>query len=355
MINLSVFLFLAARVSGPELPPEQRTALVAALTQAIDRKDLASVSVAVLSKGDVVFSGSCGMADQENKLPADADTIYNLASLTKPFTATAILRLYDQHKLSLEDKIGKFLPDAPTPWRSITIRQILTHSSGILDYTKFKNPLIEVGKDYTPGEVLKKAYSYPLEFEPGSRSVYSNMGFVVLGHIIAKASGMSYRDYMKRNLFAPLGMEHSYIGAAGVRAPQNFAKPYIPDGAKFAAAPYISLNWSLSAGGMMTSLRDLCAWDKVVDRQSFLNPGTWSLAWAPTVTLAEPHVPYGLGWIVTKLAGERVICHLGGKPGYSAMYSRFPDKRMSIIVLSNGSGSKAYGLSQKVYSILSSK
>lgn len=324
--------------SGPQMAPELSSKLDSMLSQHHQAEKLAGLSVAVLKDGTPLYKRHWGGSTGE--------TTYNIASVTKPFTSAAVLKLRDAGKLSLADTVSKHLKNSPAAWKDVTIHQLLTHMSGIPDYTKFTNFVQEYGQDFTLDEVLTKASGYPLEFKPGAKFSYSNTGYVVLGHIIAKASGIEYASYMARELFKPLGMKNAFIATAG--SPKDGVAPPRDVGGP---APYVSPNWSFSAGALMASLEDFCAFDKAIvsGQLPFLQE-----AWKPVVEVEGKPFRYGLGWLITSVGGKEMVLHFGDKPGYSACYAHFPGSKLSIVVLANRTNANTFGIAQKVFETVKS-
>src|SRR5262245_54837220 len=202
-------LCAAAAMTRAQSPQRSIDDLVAPIVEeAMRTGPIAGLTVGIARDGRQVFAKGYGVADIENAVPATADTLYHIQSITKSFTATAILQLRDQHRLELDDHVGRVLPDLPTAWWGLTIRQLLTHTSGLPNYggESFR---INTARDLTAAEWVRSMADQPLLFEPGSEWSYSNIGYDVLGLIIEKFSGTSYADYVHTHITAPLQLDHT--------------------------------------------------------------------------------------------------------------------------------------------------
>jgi D-alanyl-D-alanine carboxypeptidase len=329
--------------------PQFAERLDALLQKEMQDVKLAGLAVAVMRNGEVVYSRTLGKADIEGGIDVSADTSFNLASLTKNFTSVGLMRLVEQGKVELDAPIGRYLSGTPEAWSKITVRHLLSHKSGIPDYTKYPSFREVYTKEISREDVLKWAKESSLEFEPGSRAAYSNTGFVVLGHLIAEVSGKPYVDLLREAVFGPAGMKGASLDEPGKRVAGK-AKPYELKGDALALAPEVAKGWSFSAGGLNASLNDLIAWDKVVSKRSLLKAESWDAMWKVEAERLEGRpMNYGLGWVVTKVEGQRMVGHFGDKPGYSSLHFHFPETGVSLIVLANRTNSNSFGIAQKIY------
>ncbi len=289
----------------------------------------------VVADGEVVFRAARGMADLELAVPLDPEHVFRLGSITKQFTAAAILQLADEGKLSVEDDITDHLPDYPTHGHTITIEHLLTHTSGISSYTDIPGYMIgaEIRADLNTEELIEVFHDLPMRFAPGTRWEYCNSGYVLLGAIIETVSGQSYPDYVREHIFQPLGMEHSHYGGPQLipGRVQGYAEG--PDGV--VNAPYLSMTQPHAAGSLLSTLDDLARWNaallagEVVSAESLARMTT-------EITLADGEgAGYGYGLAIGTFRGEPSISHGGGIHGFATYGMWLPESRVYVAVLSN--------------------
>src|SRR5580700_2751462 len=216
--------------------------------------------VLVAKHGQIIYKKAFGNADLELNVALKPDMVFNLASITKQFTAVAILQLVEQGKISLQDSLQKFIPDFPSKGHKITIENLLTHTSGIKDYMQIDYPNSNMERlDYKPKQLIDSFKNFALEFEPGTKFSYSNSGYYLLGYIIEKVSGKRYQSYIEDNLLKPLGLTHSYFDSTGIIIP-NRVNGYRKDDTVFKNADYWSPTIEYSAGGLISNVDDLFKW-----------------------------------------------------------------------------------------------
>jgi len=296
------------------------------------RQKVPGVAVAVIRKGQPVVAKGYGVANVEHNVPVTRDTIFQSGSVGKQFTAAAAMLLMEDGKLALTDPVRKFFPDAPDTWKRITVRHLLTHTSGLPDYTA---GMVDYRRDYSEDDLLKFAYGLKLEFEPGSRWNYSNTGYIVLGFLIRKASGKFYGDVLAERVFAPIGMKTARIIS------EEDIVPHRADGYRLVRNELKHQAWvapklnTTADGSLYLSLNDMIAWDAALRAQQILKPESWALVFAPVVLNSGKTYPYGFGWGVASFAGRRAQRHGGSWQGFQTHIARFPDEDLTIIVLAN--------------------
>ena len=296
------------------------------------RQKVPGVAVAVVRQGTPVVAKGYGLANVEHNVPVTRETIFQSGSVGKQFTSAATMLLVEEGKVAVSDPVTKFFPDAPEHWKKILVRHLLTHTSGLPDYTA---GMVDYRKDYTEEELLKFAYGLKLEFEPGARWNYSNTGYIVLGFLLRKASGQFYGDILKDRVFAKIGMKTARViseedivphRAAGYRLVRNELK---------------NQNWvsprlnTTADGSLYLSLDDMLAWDAALRAQRLLKPESWNQVFAPVTLNSGKTYPYGFGWQVDTFAGRRAQRHGGSWQGFQTHIARFPDEDLTIIVLAN--------------------
>ena len=298
----------------------------------LERQRVPGVAVGIVHKGQVSSRGY-GMANVEHMVPVTDQTIFQSGSLGKMFTAAAIMLQVEDGKLRLTDTITKFFPDAPATWRSITVRHLLTHTSGIPDYT---TDAFDYRRDYTEDELAKLAYATKLEFPAGARWNYSNTGFALLGFIVRRVSGKFYGDVLVERVFKPAGMTTARVITEHDIVP-NRAAGYVLRNGELKNQEWVAPQLNTTAdGSLYFSARDMLAWDAAVRRRGILRPESWAQILTP-VTLASGNAyPYGFGWSVDARGGQPMQSHGGSWQGFQTYYARFIGEDLSIFALMNG-------------------
>jgi D-alanyl-D-alanine carboxypeptidase len=314
--------------------PSAFSAEVDAVVEAyMKERHIPGLSLAVVKEGKVVLAKGYGFANVEHKVPAKAETVYQSGSTGKQFTATAVMMLVEEGKLGLNDKINKHLKGTPETWRDITIRHLLTHTSGIKTYSPSD---IDFRRDYSEEELVKKAASLPLDFvPPGAKWKYSNTGYVLLGIIIHKAAGEFYGDYLRRRVFEPLGMDTArIISEADIIAHRAAGYTLINGQLKNQAWVSPALN-TTADGSLYLTVLDMARWDAALYTEKLLKKGSLTQMWTPVKTLDGKTNPYGFGWAVHEIKGRQVVEHGGVWQGFAAQIIRYPNDKLTVIVLTN--------------------
>lgn len=288
-------------------------------------------TVLVARGDDIIFSKAYGSANLEWNVPNTMDTKFRIGSLTKQFTAVAILLLEERGKLKLDDPIKTYYPDAPAAWDKITLRHLLGHTSGIHNYTDTPDFVRMTTSHATPEELVKRVQDAPLEFEPGAEMRYSNTGYVLLGMAIEKASGTGYAAFLKANLFDPLGMKDTGYDENAVVMPQR-AAGYSPRPNGIVNAMYTDMTTPFSAGALYSTAPDLLRWEHALFGGKVLTPA--SLEKMTTGGKGD----YGMGLFIHTQSGRRRIEHGGGIPGFNTKLAYYPDTGVVAIALSNLNG-----------------
>lgn len=298
----------------------------------IKEQRITGLSLAVVKNGNTVVNKGYGLANVEWNMPVTSETVIRLGSVSKQFFATAILKLADDGKLSIEDPVHKFFPDAPETWRPIQIKHLLSHSSGLKrEGPAYNNNIIQ--PDLV---IIRSAYSLPLEFKTGEKYQYCNLAYFMLAEIITQVSKMPWQNYIRENLFLPAGMKNSGMTDFYPIIP-NRASGYMHKGdtlvnadAMYAVRP---------SGGFLSTSSDMILWDKAMrEKKIILKKESWDLLWKPFIKVsdkAESKLFYGFGWFVDEYNGHRIIMHGGSNTGFRSHYDRFVNDGLSIIVLTN--------------------
>jgi CubicO group peptidase (beta-lactamase class C family) len=289
------------------------------------------VAVAVIKDGRRVKTGLYGFSNLELKAPVTKESVFEIGALTKQFTATGILLLVQEGKVSLEAPISQYLTNTPAAWNGITVRHLLNHTSGIKSFTD--QPGFELSKHLTQQQFLEKVAVLPLEFQPGEQYKYGNTSFILLGYIIENVSGKSYWDFMNERIFAPLNMR-STTNREPATVMVGRASGYERSKSGTLVNRDYELTFLFSTGGMMTTLEDMVKWDAALAGNKVLSASTKEMMWSPTRLKDGTMKHYGFGWGV-ETSGRRNVGHSGYSSGFTSSYQLYPDDRLSIIVLCN--------------------
>lgn len=292
----------------------------------------AFMGAVLVARDDVVlFDKGYGSANLEWNIPNDGATKFRLGSVTKQFTAVAILLLQDRGKLTLDAPVKTYLPDAPAAWDKVTVRHLLTHSAGIPNFTNFPDYGATKTLPATHDSLIARFRDKPLEFAPGEKFAYSNSGYVLLSAIIEKLSGQSYAAFVAENLFKPLGMADTGYDSHAMILPRR-ASGYAPGPKGPVNADYISMTIPQGAGGLYSTTWDLLKWQRGVYGGKLLTP-------AALVAFRTPYKDgYALGVGVQSAGGSTTIEHGGGIEGFNTSLAYDPDRKLTVVVLGNLNG-----------------
>lgn len=321
-----------------------------ALFKECARPGVPGASVIIVRDGRVLFKKSYGLADVEKQVRATPATNYRLASLTKQFTAMAIMILGDRGKLSFDQRLSEFFPELPAYAKSVTIRQILNHQSGLPDYEGLV-PAAAPEVVESPAEQLKDKdvlgflqKQQRLLFEPGSQYRYSNTGYVVLGLLVERVSGLSYSQFLKKDIFDPLGMAGTVAHVEGVTTVRNRAYGYSRGrgrppgrrpGTRFVRTDQSPTSATLGDGGVYSSIDDLAKWDQALYEPKLVKRETFQQAIRPAPLANGKPGSYGFGWEIRKLGESLQMAHSGTTLGFRNYITRVPQHRFSVIILMN--------------------
>jgi CubicO group peptidase (beta-lactamase class C family) len=313
--------------------------------------NVAGASVIVIRDGRVVFRRAYGMADLVEGIPATTRTDYRLASLTKQFTAMAIMLLVRDGKLSYEQPVRDLLPALPASAARVTIRHLLNHTSGLPDYEGLipDTQTVQV-KDRDVLALLARHDT--LYFEPGMQYRYSNSGYCLLALVVERVAGMRFAQFLHDRIFAPLGMRGTVAHEDGVDTVPNRAYGYTPDSDHFVPSDQSVTSATLGDGGVYTSVEDLVQWDRALATNRLVDQATLRLATQPPVLPGRAETQYGFGWFVDVYRGERRWRHTGETSGFTNAIQRFPDRRLTVIVLTNRNGGTPWTIAERIADLL---
>lgn len=310
--------------------------------------DVPGASVLVLRDGAPLVRRSYGMADIEAGTPATPQTNYRLASVSKQFTAAAVLLLTEDGRLHLDDRVHRWLPTLPDVAEPITIRHLLTHTSGLIDYEDVMDPAdtrqVHDADVLTLLENQDRTY-----FQPGTGYRYSNSGYALLALIVERASRQRYADFLRARIFQPLGMTHTVAHESGISEVANRAYGYSYENGAWIRTDQSTTSAVLGDGGIYSSIDDLARWDAALYDERLLKSASLQQAFAPTTGTDDPDVRYGYGWRIT---GE-TQWHSGETIGFRNVIVRYPQRRMTVVVLTNRDDPEPYATARKIAEIVS--
>lgn len=294
----------------------------------------------LLAHNGVIFSKGYGAASQETHAPNTPETMFRIGSVSKQFTAMAILILQERGKLHISDALCTYIANCPQGWQPITLKHLLTHSSGIPDYTDAPDFLTYWTQPQTPTQLIDRFKALPLNFAPGSKFNYSNSGYVLLGYIIEEVSGQSYANFLRENIFTPLNMAHSGYDSSAIQP--GHAEGYYRDNSP---ADVYDISWAYAAGALYSSVEDLYTWDlalsahRLVSQQSINDMFTVHILCAPPGSRKNCDLGtdqgYGYGWFIASEPLGKFIYHVGHIDGFFTLNGFYPTKNIQVIVLTN--------------------
>lgn len=345
-------LAAGARTSAGDLAAR----LDALAAKTFDRQAPPGMAVAVMRDGDFVFAHGYGLADLENNVPCAPQSVFRLASVSKPIAAVAVLQVVESGAASLDDPIQKYVPEFPEkPAGTITLRHLLSHTSGI--------------RHYKPGEFVQRRHydslaeaigifkDDPLKFAPGARFSYTSYGYNLLAGVIERTSGRSFGEYLAERVFEPAGMTSTRLELQGELVPHRVEQyERAARGKPWRNAPFADLSIKWAGGGVISTVEDLCRFDNALARGRLLKPETITLMQTPVSTDDGKQNDYALGWrIETDAQGRTWVAHSGGTTGGTSYFLRWPEQRIAVAVIANGAGIKGLPALAKALALAASE
>jgi CubicO group peptidase (beta-lactamase class C family) len=313
------------------------------MDQFVSSREFSGV-VLVAREGHVLFEKAYGLANREHGVPNKLETKFRLASLTKQFTAMAVMILVERNKLSVTDPLCKYIENCPKAWADITVQHLLTHTSGIPDFTDFPDNDHYERLPMTPLATIARFRDKPLEFPPGARFSYDDSGYLLLGYIVERAAGEKYEDFLRKNIYAPLGMLNSGYDHPWIVL-KDRASGYARRNGEIVNAEYMEMDQPFGGGSMYSTAGDLLRWDqalyteKLISRRSleqmytpYQGPYPASRVWERGYYCRHQ---YGYGWQITNWFGRKLQWHSGGINGFRSVIMRYPENRTLVAVLAN--------------------
>lgn len=309
------------------------------------KHDRFSGTILIARDGKPLVRQGYGMANLEHDVPNRPDTKFRIGSITKQFTAMAIVILQERGKLDVREKIKTYLPDSPKSWDEVTVHHLLTHSAGIPNYTSFPDFLASMRTHLSLDQLIAKFKDKPLEFKPGEKFKYSNSGYIVLGKLIEKVSGRGYAQFMRENIFDPLSMKDTGFDNP-IPVIKNRASGYSHPFVATVNAQYIDMGVVHAAGALYSTVDDLLLWDQALYTEKLVKKATMEKIFVPFKD------NYAYGWLVVPSFGRKMATHTGGINGFVTDIRRFPDERLCVIVLSNVDGTPCPAMGRDLAAIV---
>jgi CubicO group peptidase (beta-lactamase class C family) len=340
----------AANAEGRQPSPEAIARLV---ESGMQQYGMVGAALVVLQDGRPVFSRGFGSADLERDVPVRSDTLFQSGSVGKMFTATGIVLLAQQGKLSLDDALAKFFPDGPEYWQRAKLRDVLRHRAGVPNPSfSGKDPtrLLDLKRDISGADLVRAISAWPMEFEPGTRYQYSNSGYMLLGLVIERVTGQFYGDFLRTQLFVPLAMQTARVNEP-FEIVRNRAQSYLVEDGELRHIDFVSRTFNQTAdGSLLLTIQDLAQWDAALRQASFLPRPRLEEMFAgepyPDATLGVTN--YGFGWETRDVRGHRLVDHTGYWQGFSTYLGRYVDDGLTVAMLTNARNDNVRLLSLRV-------
>lgn len=323
LAGLAFFFSLHARADGID-------DLVKAEMQ---KRQIPGLSLAVIKDGEVVKAQGYGFANLEHQVAATAHTVYEIGSISKQFTAVTIMMLVEEGKVGLNDTISAYLNGLPSAWNHVTIKHLLTHTSGIPDfeevigYGSYRNV-------FTDEALIKTVSALPMDFSPGEKWSYSNTGYVLLGMLLEKVTGKPYPEVIQERIFQPLGMLESRDSDPVVIIPHR-AAGYALERKSLENRDAMQPSACKGAGTLVSTVLDMAKWDAALYAEKLVKSSSWEQIWMPVKLNDGTTFPYGFGWLLMPWQGHKLLMHSGGTAGFTTQFSRFTDDHITVVVLTN--------------------
>jgi CubicO group peptidase (beta-lactamase class C family) len=312
----------------------------------MQRQSIPGLSLLVARGGKIIRAQGFGLANVELQVPVKPETVFQSGSVGKQFTATAVMMLVEEGKVGLDDNLTKYFPHAPNRWNEVTVRELLSHTGGFGDYPKNFN----FRKDWTEDELLKMVEGIPLEYAPGTKWEYSNLGYLTLGILIHRVTGEFYGDFLQQRIFQPLGMSSTRIISEADIVPNRAAGYRLVKGElknQKWVAPMVNIT---ADGSLYFSILDLAKWDAALYTENLLKRSSLDLMWTPVkLKNGQPNKGnYGFGWFIDERNEHRCIHHDGSWQGFETAIDRYVDDQLTVVALTNLAGAQPGKITQHV-------
>lgn len=322
-------------VTGSAMPCAAQQAITTRVDEYVNsemqKERIPGLSLAVIKDGQIILAKGYGLANVELQVAVTPETIFQSGSMGKQFTATAVMMLVEEGKVSLDDKITKYFTDAPASWQNITVRHLLTHTAGTTDYPSD----FDFRRDYTEAELLKRAEAIPLTFQPGEKWSYSNLGYLILGILIHKVSGTFYGEFLQERVFKPLGMTTARIISEADIVPNRAAGYRLVKG-ELKNQGWVSPTLNTTAdGALYLTVYDMAKWDAALYTERLLRRASLEQMWMPVKLNSGKTEDYGFGWRLAEVRGHHIIERGGAWQGFKSHIARYVDDKLTVVVFAN--------------------
>lgn len=331
---------IVAALCGPVRGQSEDDALSARVDEVVRaqmaEQKIPGVSLAVMRHGKIVKATGYGLANVELNVPMMPQMVFHSGSLAKAFTATAVMMLVEEGKIGLDEKVSKYLPQSPAAWNDVTIRRLLTHTSGIRDYFgEDGDPKFDFHQDFTEGELVRKFAAQTMRFPAGEKYSYCNAGYIMLGVVIHHVTGKFWYDFAKERIFDPLGMTSTRLISTSDIIPDRVSGYSLVNGQR-KNDPWLAPSWFTTAdGSLYTNVFDMAKWDAALYTERLIKRSTLEQMWTPVKLNNGTSYPYGFAWRVSDVSGHRLIQHDGVDFAFTNRFARYVDDALSIIVFIN--------------------
>lgn len=317
--------------SGPAAPRPADT-IDAIVRSGMEAEHIPGLSLTVLRGGEIVRQSNYGWANLEQEIPVDARTAFNIGSASKQIIASGIMLLAQEGKIDLDASISRYIADVPAQWRPITVRHLLSHTSGLVRDA----PGFSAEKDQPVMDVVRTAYPLPLQFNPGEKFEYCNTGYFILAELVTRTSGMPWQRFFQDRFFGPLGMSATRPTSRVDIIPRRAAGYVWKDRGFENVTSYLALRPS---GAFVSTPADMAKWERFLVRGKLLSRQNLERMWTKARLNNGQEAPYGFGWRLEQVNGVSEIGHAGSLPGFRAYYARYPDHDLTVIALANANNS----------------
>jgi CubicO group peptidase (beta-lactamase class C family) len=342
-------LVLTGLASAQASPPGDLEPFVDSVAQdVIESKQSVGLSIGIAKADETWLAKGYGLANLELNVPATAQSVYRIGSITKQFTAVAILLLAEDGKLSLDDSLTRYLPDYPTQGHEITVRHLLQHTSGIKSFTNLPSYRPDWHQPVTHEEIIDRFKDEPPNFAPSEEFKYCNSGYYLLGVIIEEASGQTYEEFLQERLFSPLELKATLYDRHGRIIPNRvsgYGRAWV-GGVR--NAPYVNMGQPFAAGALASTVEDLIRWQRGLVNHTLLEPASWKAMTTPGKLNHGKTSVYGLGVFLRKLGDHPTIRHGGGINGFRSDLAYFPEIDVTIAVLANKDGTRPEKVTDRI-------
>ena len=345
---VAIIVFACSVVAHAQTPNDaELSKSVDALAQKLLARPVVGISVAIARQGHVIFARGYGMANLQHSVAVTPETVFHIDSISKNILSGVVLQLVEQHKIDLDADVTKYVPQAPTHGRHVTVRQLLNHTSGIFSFTSLPEAEANERLDLTHDQLLALIKDKPADFEAGSAWRYNNSAFYLAGMVVERVTNKEYGEYVREAVFKPLGMNSAQMCDARSVVP-HLASGYDRDKGSIVNAAFLSWKLPFAAGAICATATDLLKWQEALDEGRVLSASSLKLMRTPTVLSDGSVIDYGLGTRLGMLEGHRALGHTGSGGGFTNALESFPDDHLTVVVLTNTDGTPALSLAAAI-------